>query len=222
LDPAGAKRAQAALEDLQASLAVKKAQAANYQANAGQSAAAAVGERQKNEARGILGNPKATPEEISRATEVLSGGRTALNQKKDEFTLIKGLYKEMNPGVSDAEAATFALDYNSAAKGQDVRGAHLIIQQGDQNSPIYKAAMELVGADINRALASRQASSGKSTTDRTQKTSPGADPRAMATSGDAATRFAADPAVKGMTLGTQTPQGYEVKNSAGKLVGYYK
>ena len=35
-------------------------------------------------------------------------------------------------------------------------------------------------------------------------------------------KFAADPAMKDNTLGKETPQGFEVKDKSGKLIGYYK
>lgn len=35
-------------------------------------------------------------------------------------------------------------------------------------------------------------------------------------------RFKSDPAMKGYMLGKQTPDGFEVKDSTGKLVGYYR
>ena len=38
----------------------------------------------------------------------------------------------------------------------------------------------------------------------------------------AAERFASDQAMKGYKLGKQTDQGFEVFNSAGKLVGHYE
>lgn len=38
----------------------------------------------------------------------------------------------------------------------------------------------------------------------------------------ASSRFQADPAMKAYKLGAQTPNGFEVKDSAGKLVGYYR
>jgi hypothetical protein len=39
---------------------------------------------------------------------------------------------------------------------------------------------------------------------------------------ETATRFGADPAMKSYRLGAQTPQGHEVRDAAGKLLGYYR
>lgn len=49
---------------------------------------------------------------------------------------------------------------------------------------------------------------------------PAAPPKVDVT--DPGKRFAADPAMKGMRLGRMTPQGSEVLDSSGKLIGHYR
>lgn len=49
---------------------------------------------------------------------------------------------------------------------------------------------------------------------------PAASPKAEAA--DPAKRFAADPTMKGMRMGGMTPQGREVLDSTGKLIGHYR
>ena len=46
-------------------------------------------------------------------------------------------------------------------------------------------------------------------------------PATEGTADDVTARFSGDPAMKGMRIGQHTPQGYQVTDSAGKLVGYY-
>lgn len=174
LDPTGAERAKLALEDVRAALALKKSQSRAADANAGHAAASAAhlteqtaGESQKNMARLTLTNSDATPDQHAAALEVLSGGRSALNAKKDEHTMIKKLYKEANPGATEQEQAAYALEYGTTAKGQLLRAAQAIIAQGDTKSPEYKDAVKLVQSDIKAGIASREkgVKSGTSTTE---------------------------------------------------------
>lgn len=86
----------------------------------------------------------------------------------------------------------------------------LKISRGEQLTPEDRAFMDEKAKTNPVYAAMRDAIGG------------GASPRQEPAPAELKARFAADPKMKGNTLGTKKDKGWEVKDSKGKVVGYYK
>jgi hypothetical protein len=123
IDPKGAKRAKAKLDEAQAKVAEHRARANQANAAAGESSARATGVGQVNDARKILADPNSTPAQRSQAQVVVSGGKDPTTAKKDHLDMVSKYYKQANPTATDQEAAQFALDNETGAKGDLIKAA---------------------------------------------------------------------------------------------------
>lgn len=148
-DPTGEKRAKMELDKSKAELARIQAATGASNAAAEHSRAGTSFEKNKVWAQNVLLSTSSTPEELAQAREVLYG-KSAVQAKKDEHTLIKNLYKEANPGTTDTEASSYALEHANSAKGDALRAAITIMNTEPQGTPHYESARNYALSQIQK------------------------------------------------------------------------
>lgn len=149
-------------------------------------------------------DPKTTPERKAQIRAMYTADDSATNQQVDKEARTKALIKEANPDWTDQQVSARALEMVDPTnmKGQEFQTLRELLRNAETDSEIQEIKGKM------HALLAKAENSRNPT---------GAKPAAT---GDVASKFAADPAMKGNTLGKSTPKGTEVLSN-GKVIGYY-